>query len=106
MKKTLLIASVTVAAIMPVAACSSMVPAATSSKATISMAEFSEIQTGMTVAQVEQIVGGAGEKSGEVEVSGVKSTSYQWTGEGSVGANAQLFFEGDKLTSKAQAGIK
>lgn len=77
-------------------------------KPTITKAEFDKIQNGMTYEQVTEIIGGPGEVTAE---SGTKGTDlytviYQYKGEGDLGANASMTFQGGKLEMKAQFGLK
>jgi outer membrane protein assembly factor BamE (lipoprotein component of BamABCDE complex) len=79
-----------------------------SSNVTINMAKFEQIQNGMTYEQVQQIVGGEGSVVSE---SGQKGTEYytvmiEYKGEGNLGANASLMFQGNKLDNKSQFGLK
>jgi len=72
----------------------------------ISMNEFEALQTGMTYEEVVAIIGGEGELSSQVDIAGYDTKMYMWDGEGSIGANANLTFQNDSLTSKAQFGLK
>lgn len=78
------------------------------SDVTITKSEFDKIQNNMSYEEVSKIVGGEGEVSSE---SGEKGTSLHtimisYTGEGDLGANASLMFQGDKLMNKTQIGLK
>ena len=62
----------------------------------------------MTYAQVVQILGKEGKKSGELgssEVTGYKIVMYQWDGDGS-DAKINAFFKNGKLDSKLQFALK
>jgi len=79
------------------------------SEGTISLEEFNKIETGMTYEEVCQIIGGEGTLSSSVDAGiGPEYVTeiYQWTGEGSVGANANVTFQGGKVVSKAQVGLR
>ena len=78
------------------------------SEASISLDEFSQIDTGMTYDEVCAIVGGEGTLSSSVDIGGseYKTEIYQWTGDGSIGANANVTFQGGKVISKAQIGLE
>ena len=79
------------------------------SEASISLEEFNKIETGMTYSQVCEIVGGEGTLGSSVDVgmgAQYKTEIYQWTGSGTIGANANVTFQGGKVVSKAQAGLK
>lgn len=76
----------------------------------MSMDEFEQIKNGMTYEQVTQIVGATGEIVVETGTPGDKfyTVTYQFKGDGDiwVNANAQLIFQGGKLTTKTQMGLK
>lgn len=77
--------------------------------ATISLAEFNEITTGMSYDEVVAIVGGPGEILSQADLGlGTQAATvmYSWAGEGSVGANATVMFQGGEVISKAQAGLQ
>ncbi len=79
------------------------------SEASISLEEFNKIQTGMTYKEVCDIVGGEGTLGSSVDVGigdEYKTEIYQWTGDGSIGANANVTFQAGKVISKAQIGLK
>lgn len=79
------------------------------SEATISLAEFNKIETGMSYKEVCDIIGGEGTLSSSVDLGmgeEYKTELYQWTGEGIIGANANVTFQGGKVMSKAQIGLK
>lgn len=72
----------------------------------ISKSEFDSLKTGMTYNEVVSIIGGEGELSSQVDVAGYDTKLYVWNGEGSIGANANVTFQNNKLVSKAQFGLK
>lgn len=72
----------------------------------ISKAEFESLKTGMTYNEVVSIIGSEGEMSSQVDVAGYDTKLYIWEGEGSIGANANVTFQNNKLVSKAQIGLK
>lgn len=79
-----------------------------SSDVKITLEQFNEIQNGMTFEEVTSIFGGEGSVISE---SGQKGTNlhtvvYSYEGKGSLGANVSLMFQGNKLTNKAQFGLK
>ena len=74
------------------------------------MANFNRLQTGMTYAQVVQILGKEGEKLTELgskETTGDVVVMYQWNGDGG-GPDAKMnaFFKNGKLDSKLQFHLK
>ena len=79
------------------------------SEGSISLEEFNKIETGMTYDEVCDIVGGEGTLGSSVDVGigeEYKTEIYQWTGDGSIGANANVSFQGGKVVSKAQIGLQ
>lgn len=77
-------------------------------KPTMSKTEFEKIQNGMSYEEVTKIIGGPGELTSEVGSKGDQfyTAAYQYEGEGQLGANAILMFQGGKLASKSQFGLK
>lgn len=83
-------------------------PAAKKNDPGISMAEFEQIKSGMTYEEVVKIIGGEGEVQSEVGAEGDEfyTVAYAFKGEKGFGSNAILMFQGGKLDTKAQAGLK
>lgn len=75
---------------------------------TVSLSEFEKIQNGMTLAEVEAIIGGTCTMNSEVGEKGTAmyTVSYGCNGKGDLGANALFMYQGGKLTVKSQAGLK
>lgn len=75
---------------------------------TINLSEFNRLKMGISYDQATDIIGGYGEvlSEGETEGTPFHTIIYQYEGEGSLGANANLMFQGGKLTNKAQYGLK
>ena len=73
---------------------------------TMTKSEFNSIKNGMTYKQVTAIVGGPGELLVGAGNPGDQLYTVQFYGEGSMEANAQLMFNGGKVESKAQMGLK
>lgn len=76
---------------------------------TISLEEFNQIKTGMTIQDVYDIVGSSGTMISEVDLglgSEYRTIMFQWDGEGSLGANANVTFQGGKVIEKAQFGLE
>lgn len=79
--------------------------------ATMTKAEFDQLKTGMTYDEVTKIIGGEGEVISESGKKGgtladIHTVEYQYKGSGSLGANANLMFQDEKLINKAQFGLK
>lgn len=83
-------------------------PAPPVNAGTMSLAEFGQIQNGMSYEQVCAIVGGPGEVMSESGSPGSEyyTVMYTWEGEGSLGANANCMFQGGALMNKAQFGLE
>ena len=72
----------------------------------ITMAEFNQIQTGMTYEEVVAIVGSPGEIISTSTVAGYTVTMISWYGDAYSGANANVTFSNGEVTAKAQIGLK
>ncbi|WP_228766284.1 hypothetical protein [Pelagerythrobacter aerophilus] len=72
----------------------------------ITLAEFSALRTGMSHAEVQEIVGSGGKLISESELAGVHTAMYQFEGEGSLGANASVMFQNGELIQKSQFGLR
>lgn len=75
----------------------------------ISLEEFEQIQTGMSYQEVFDLVGSRGELLSEADLGlgdEYYTAIYSWDGEGALGANAIVTFQGGYVTSKAQAGLE
>ena len=76
---------------------------------TISLEEYNQLESGMTEDEVWAIIGGQCTNTGTTDLGlgeAYKTVSYGCNGEGSLGANAILMFQGGKLTTMSQAGLK
>ncbi|HIK42144.1 hypothetical protein [Thermoleptolyngbya sp. M55_K2018_002] len=92
---------------LPIAACEVDFPAAqpspSVSPAAVTKAEFDQVQPGMTLAEVEAILG-KGEEISRSAIAGTETVMYQWTNADFSNANAM--FQDGKLISKSQAQLK
>lgn len=77
-------------------------------KLTMTMAKFTQLKDGMSYEDATKIIGEPGEVASESGTKGdaLHTIMYQYNGEGDIGANANLMFQGDKLINKAQFGLK
>ncbi len=76
---------------------------------TISLEEYNAIRTGMNLQEVTDIVGSSGTMISEVDLGlgyEYRTVMFQWDGEGSLGANANVTFQGGQVISKAQFGLE
>ena len=81
---------------------------APTNKPTMTMAEFTQLKDGMSYEEATKIIGGPGEVMSESGSKGdaAHTVMYTYKGEGSLGANANVMFQGEKLMNKAQFGLK
>lgn len=76
---------------------------------TVTLAEFNQLSSGMTEQEVWNIIGGQCTNTGTTDLGigeEYKTVSYGCNGEGSIGANVILMFQGGKLTTMNQTGLK
>lgn len=76
---------------------------------TITLTEYNQIENGMSYFQVCEIIGGYGEQLSETDLGlgyEYATEMYSWDGEGSIGANANVMFQGGEVISKAQFGLE
>lgn len=73
----------------------------------ITKAKFDQIKNGMTYKQVCEIIGSEGELLSETGAEGDKyyTVMYSWSGE-EIMSSANAMFQGGKLQSKSQMGLK
>lgn len=69
-------------------------------------AKFDQIKNGMTLEEVNAIVGSAGELNSSSGEGDYKFEMYSWKGSGDLGANANVTLQADKVSGKAQFGLK
>lgn len=83
----------------------------TSNRGVLTKEKFNEIQVGMTIEDVVDIIGVEGEISAEAGEPGTAyyTVLYTYSGDeikGSAGATANFQFIGNKLAAKVQYGLK
>lgn len=71
-----------------------------------SSAAFSQIREGMSISQVEGIIGCRGEVLSETSMGGIRTVMLAWSGRGSLGANMNAMFQSGRLIMKAQMGLR
>ena len=69
----------------------------------ISMAQYNQIQPGMSYSEVVSILGREGEEMSSNEVGGYRTVMYVW--ENRFGANMNAMFQNDEMVQKAQFGL-
>jgi hypothetical protein len=77
----------------------------------VTMAEYQQLQNGMSYQQVVQVIGQPGEEASRNHMDGVpgvmesvETVMYQWINPG--GSNMNAMFQNDKLIQKAQFGLR
>lgn len=73
----------------------------------VTMAQFTQLENGMSYEEVVAVIG-EGEIMSETGEKGDQfyTVMYSWEGSGDLGANMTAMFQGNKLQSKAQMGLK
>jgi hypothetical protein len=72
----------------------------------VTLANYTKLESGMTYAQVVQILGEPGEELSRGSFGGTTTVMYMWRGRGRIGANMNAMFQDDRLISKAQFGLQ
>lgn len=70
----------------------------------VTLAQFSQVTSGMTYKEVAKIMGGDGYITSESILLGTTVTIYQWDGSGLL-SHAMITFENGKVSSKSQYGL-
>jgi len=69
----------------------------------ITLDRYKQVQTGMPIAKVETIVG-EGQETSRSEAGGSLAVNYRW--QNADGSKMNAMFQGNKLVTKAQSGLK
>lgn len=74
----------------------------------VTLYEYNLLSVGDSYEEVVAVIGSRGKLMSEAgeKGSGSYAVTYMWDGEGEIGANAILLFQDNKLTTKAQSGLK
>lgn len=76
---------------------------------TVTLDEYNQLESGMTEQQVWDIIGGQCTNTGTTDLGigdQYVTISYGCNGNGSIGANVILMFQGGKLSTMSQTGLK
>lgn len=76
----------------------------TSCDATLSA--FNALREGMSIKQVESIIGCSGELLSQSDMAGYQTVMLAWSGKGSMGANMNAMFQNNAMMMKAQFGLR
>lgn len=69
-------------------------------------AHYAALGKGMTYRQVRARLGCDGRRVSHLTVGRVRRATYSWPGRGTYGANLTLTFRNERLTDKAQLGLR
>ena len=72
----------------------------------MTLEEFDQIQNGMTLEQVQVIVGGPGALTSSGGDGEFKTELFSWDGTDNFGANANVSFQNGVVIGKAQVGLQ
>ena len=72
----------------------------------VTLAEFDAVQVGMTLAEVERIIGGEGSMMSAAGEGATRSEMWSWDGRGTLGANVIISFSDGKVIAKTQVGLR
>jgi hypothetical protein len=70
----------------------------------ITLAKFNQIQNGMTIQQIQELIGSEGKLLGSTNAGNISGKVYSW--QNPQGSNAIVEFKNDQVVSKSQAGLK
>ena len=70
------------------------------------MQEFNRLQTGMTISDVNRIIGCPGTELSRAEFGDSSTVRFMWEGSGSWLGNMNATFQDGRLMAKAQMGLK
>lgn len=70
------------------------------------MAQYQQLRDGMSYAEAQRVLGGPGEELSSSTIGNIRTVMYKWDGDGSIGANMNAMFQNDRLTMKAQHGLR
>ncbi|MFA5115684.1 MAG: hypothetical protein WC486_00170 [Candidatus Omnitrophota bacterium] len=76
---------------------------ARSAGSVVTMAEYKQVQVGMTYPEVSAIIGAAGEEASSSLIANIHTAMYSWTNSNGSGMNA--IFQNGNLVSKAQYSL-
>jgi hypothetical protein len=78
-------------------------PVASPKTEEITLAKYEQIKTGMSIAEVEKILG-KGEETHRMDANGITAVGYIW--KNPTGSNITASFQNGQLNSKFHAGLK
>jgi hypothetical protein len=79
-------------------------PEISSTNDVITLAKFNQVQNGMAIQQVQELIGSEGKLLGSTNAGNISGKVYSW--QNPQGSNAIVEFKNDQVVSKSQAGLK
>lgn len=70
------------------------------------LSAFNALREGMSIRQVESIIGCSGELLSQSDMAGYQTVMLAWSGKGSMGANMNVMFQNNAMIMKAQFGLR
>lgn len=80
--------------------------AAQSTSCNATASEFNAISIGMSVAQVERVIGCTGVILSESKIADFHTVMLMWSGRGMMGANMNVMFQNGNVVMKSQFGLQ
>ena len=72
----------------------------------VDRAHYAALHKGMTLHRVTEHLGCTGRRVSHLTIGDIHRATYSWAGHGTYGANLTLTFRNDRLTDKAQLGLR
>jgi hypothetical protein len=72
----------------------------------VSLAQFNRLEDGISYDEAVQVLGRPGVEQSRSAIGGLVTVMYTWQGAGIPGANMNAMFQGGRLISKAQFGLR
>lgn len=72
----------------------------------VTLAEFNQLQNGITYEQAKQLIGADGTVQSENNIGGIHTVMYTWTNPSFADGNMNAMFQNNALMSKSQIGLK
>lgn len=70
------------------------------------LADFKSLKHGMSYDEAVTHLGCRGRRISHIQIGGNRRATYSWPGRGSYGANLNLTFRNNRLTSTSQLGLR
>lgn len=71
----------------------------------VTLAQFQKLQTGMTYAEAQKVLGSPGVEQSSGQIGDVRTAMFAWNGDGPT-ASMNATFQNDRLVTKAQMGLQ